>query len=326
MQANGVSTAQYDYISRLSPTTSQTLIHPPFVHRADVQHFYPSKRTPVSTSNTPLSPATLASSTTTVFSMLEDFDTQPPFTVQRLCELVLHPTRHYTTASKWINALRRCLSVTATRDAFPISPVQAPVGVVGVNGSHAVSEVDMDRMDGLPPNSAEPLFSPIPFIARNDGNDQDAVPDLELSGADRTQTDEPPREIVDAPPAVTTAREAEMQEDAPTASTDEGGSVAAQVEQVVERGEVLGVPDGQVDELDNPNQRMEAITSTTEVVAAPTEGQSEMRVEQEVKPVNEKEAVEAVKDEEDEEEEEDREEQDGRSTKRRKSIASIHDE
>ncbi len=157
---------------------------------------------------------------------------------------------HYRSGAKWVGALKRCLSVTATRDAFPISPVLPPVGGSAlVNGNHDgegedvggsatsasdMSEVEMDRMDGLPPSSSsssgrarsesvgsnashtEPLFSPIPFIVRDEngmlthhpnatantgGASQgkeageeggegmviDQIPDLELGGADRTQ-------------------------------------------------------------------------------------------------------------------------------------------
>ncbi len=60
-----------------------------------------------------------------------------------------------------------------------------------------MDEGEMDRLDGLPPSSrsrsasvassVEPLFSPIPFIARdehplsgNDGQEEDGIPDLEL--------------------------------------------------------------------------------------------------------------------------------------------------
>nr|CDI51374.1 conserved hypothetical protein [Melanopsichium pennsylvanicum 4] len=231
----------------------------PFVSDADQQNFYPTKR-PLSVHTFPaLTPADRISYTRTLYSMLDDFDLQPPFTIQRLCELLVSPTNHYNSALKWINAVKRCLSVTATRDAFPISPVQAPIGVMGVNGAHdsedrasgEMSESEMDRMDGLPPsatsaggagrsrsssvasnNSVEPLFSPIPFIVRDengalthagigddgqqDGAEQagimEPIPDLELGGADRTASANTlPKEIVDKAPttanATTTASE-----------------------------------------------------------------------------------------------------------------------
>lgn len=335
---------------------------------ADNQNFYPTKRPPSSLTFSSLTPAETTSHTRTLFSMLDDFDTQPPFTIQRLSELLIQPTAHYNSALKWIGAVKRCLSVTATRDAFPISPVQTPIGIQGANGIHEIeaegsqtdlSEVDMDRMDGLPPssvsgrsrsssvssntNAAEPLFSPIPFVVRDEngqlthaGGEADqqtegaaglmeSIPDLELGGADRTHAGTTlPKEVVDvAPPAPTataTTEAAEQQDEAMPAdkqdkahavSADEAGSVAAAVDaqptagdaatDPVQTTEPLGVPDGQVDELDNPSQTVLPLTSTTATDAAPTTEMSDTASQ---------------------------EEQDadtGRSTKRRKSVASIHD-
>lgn len=67
--------------------------------------------------------------------------------------------------------------------------------------------------------------------------------------------------------------------------------------------EPLGVPQGQVDEVDNPERAVTALTSTTTV---PAEGETTEEKETE---------AEAEKDEEGGE----------RSSKRRKSIASSHD-
>ncbi|KDN52143.1 hypothetical protein K437DRAFT_254518 [Tilletiaria anomala UBC 951] len=47
----------------------------------------------------------------------------PPFTVQRLCELILEPHRHYTALPKYIAAVKRTLSVTAGRRDFPAAPL-----------------------------------------------------------------------------------------------------------------------------------------------------------------------------------------------------------
>lgn len=371
--------------------------HPPFVHRADVINFYPSKRSlPTTSSIPPLSPDTIDTQTSILYSMLDDFDTQPPFTIQRLCELIVSPTAHYNSAHKWIAAIKRCLSVTATRDAFPISPVQAPVGIM-TNGTHEegaaggveVSELEMDRMDGLPARRersssvassgvSEPLFSPIPFIVRDEngqltgadreGGDEginatagvegglmDQIPDLELGGADRTQIgDRLPKEVVDvAPPAATTEQPDEkpateeeamdessdepMQEDAPTSATaaattaapsaDTSAAAAADAVAAVEATssaapptttsaaatEPLGVPVGQVDEIDNPSLTVNPLTSTTTATAdtsapAPFTDSTTSK------------SIERSKD--DDEVGEDT----PRSTKRRKSVASIHDD
>ncbi|PWZ02571.1 hypothetical protein BCV70DRAFT_196818 [Testicularia cyperi] len=256
----------------------------PYVPPADTQNFYPSKRPMVSSTYAVLSPAERDSEKTQLFEKLDDFDIQPPFTIQRLAELVLFPTRHYRSARKWASAVSKCLLVTATRDAFPISPVQS--ATTTINGVHVdedttntateLSEIELDRLDGLtdssstvsrrtrtdstasnPPHNLDPLFSPIPFLAKHEQDEAaqdpnlEQIPDLELSGADRTHSDTAPGEILglssesvpsasatNAQPALTTESEAhdttaqaelpdsdiEMASDeAPTASKPEAG-------------------------------------------------------------------------------------------------------
>lgn len=351
-EAEAATSSSSDAPAPTASTSSSTLHAPPqpppYISPADGQNFYPSKRLLATTASTVprLSAAEISSATRTLYAMLDDFDLQPPFTIQRLCELVVAPTTHYNSGAKWVAALKRCLSVTATRDAFPISPVQTPIGVV-VNGTHDaegqserasggvgdMSELEMDRLDGLPPSSAspspsvrgagatrsrssslssnsEPLFSPIPFILRDEngllnhdnnntnqgGQDQvetadgpsameDHIPDLELGGADRTHTIHTlPKEVVGvAPtstpnsthstaPASTSAEEgdvhmAEVQlepslavsstypDPTPTSTSTSASTLAST--------EPLGVPDGEVDEIDNPSHTVHPLTSTT---------------------------------------------------------------
>lgn len=393
-------TAVYTYRQN-SSSSDPTLTHPPFVHRADITNFYPPKRplpTAPSTTIQPLSPMAIATHIRTLFSMLDDFDVQPPFTIQRLCELVVAPTAHYNSALKWISALKRCLSVTATRDAFPISPVQAAVELVP-NGTHSgenvvadISELEMDRIDGLPPSSAsggvrsrsssvgsnasvaEPLFSPIPFIVRDENGQttssgdggtaaagqqretnamasdlqgvdrrvlMDQTPDMELGGADRTQIgDRLPNEIVDVGPArnarvadganaTVKPQEHEAQQDAVmpecsddpmqhTATTDavtaavqaSSCSTATPVSASAATCEPLGVPDGQVDEIDNPTFTLNPLTSTTNAAPSASVATSTTPSSQ---PVS---GSQDVQDDQDT----------PRSTKRRKSVASVHDD
>jgi hypothetical protein len=148
----------------------------------------------------------------TVFSMLEEFEGQPPFTIQRLSELVLRPTEHHHTLPKYISALKRLLSVTATRDAFPDNVgeeemnsmaklvKQVPEGFAGQSGleNQGNGYRYTTSMPGSP--ATAPLFSPIPFLMRpgdeglpgRGGSDDDGmiedgdIPGMELGGADRT--------------------------------------------------------------------------------------------------------------------------------------------
>lgn len=43
---------------------------------------------------------------------------RPPFTIQRICELILHPRAHYTSLPKYLRALNRATSVSSDRSAF----------------------------------------------------------------------------------------------------------------------------------------------------------------------------------------------------------------
>lgn len=149
-----------------------------------------------------------------LFSMLEDFEGQPPFTIQRLSELVLRPTEHHHTLPKYVSAIKRLLSVTATRDAFPAFSSEEEEGEESLtasaamsgdtnngNGTAAASSFFRSRMGTPVPGSPStaPLFSPIPFLMKSGDEgmpgqegmggmsiEDGDVPGMELGGADRT--------------------------------------------------------------------------------------------------------------------------------------------
>ena len=49
-----------------------------------------------------------------VLRELDLFESAPPFTIQRICELVLAPRTHYRTLDKFAHALSNCLLVCGT--------------------------------------------------------------------------------------------------------------------------------------------------------------------------------------------------------------------
>lgn len=61
----------------------------------------------------------LTSLTTTLTTQ---FESAPPYTVQRLAELLRHPNAHYRSLSKYLRALQRVLSVSSSTTAFPLPP------------------------------------------------------------------------------------------------------------------------------------------------------------------------------------------------------------
>jgi hypothetical protein len=107
-----------------------------------------------------------------VVRQLESLDFAP-FTVQRLAELLIAPTRRHSTLGKFLRAVDKMLSVT-TAYAPPSYTYEPPLpGLDGYSresmspgGSRpdGVATVRPDLNSTLPPGSRTPLFSPIPFL------------------------------------------------------------------------------------------------------------------------------------------------------------------
>ncbi|CAE6461688.1 unnamed protein product [Rhizoctonia solani] len=102
-----------------------------------------------------------------IFAYLHDFDSAPPFTVQRLAELVVKPRGHYKNVGKYIRALERTLLVTSTHKDYPLDTyaletqngTQPVVGGAGSVSSRASTPGPLDI-------ARSPLFTPIPFLHR----------------------------------------------------------------------------------------------------------------------------------------------------------------
>lgn len=198
------------------------------VKEADMQAFFPSKRqAPAewkgSWGKRIDTQEELDREQAAIFSMLDDFENQPPFTIQRLAELVINPTQYHHTLPKYVSALKRVLAVTATRDAFPARAGEeeedalsdeVSVHEIGTEATNGVGGITPRSRKATPvPNSpiTTPLFSPIPFLMKSgdegmpgagprqteeghqsseEGNDvamvDRDVPTMELAGADRT--------------------------------------------------------------------------------------------------------------------------------------------
>ncbi|KAF9227606.1 hypothetical protein BS17DRAFT_774016 [Gyrodon lividus] len=88
-----------------------------------------------------------------IFRQLHEFDDNPPFTIQRVCELCVSPMQHYKFIGKYLRAIEKSLLVTSTWDAFPQEPPR--------NG-FSMATVSVGPMTQSTP--ATPMFSPIPFL------------------------------------------------------------------------------------------------------------------------------------------------------------------
>ncbi|KAG6336916.1 hypothetical protein ID866_2154, partial [Astraeus odoratus] len=88
-----------------------------------------------------------------IFKQLHEFDDDPPFTIQRVCELCIYPRRHYKAIGKYLRAVEKSLLVTSTWNSFP--PETAPNGLAPEGISTGLN------MQSAP---TTPMFSPIPFL------------------------------------------------------------------------------------------------------------------------------------------------------------------
>jgi len=91
--------------------------------------------------------------------MLDEFDEGPPFTIQRLAELLLHPFREYRMVGKYLRAIERVLSVTSSFDPQIYAPIAPPAAEPGANVTGPSTPSTPFQL------ASTPLFSPIPFLA-----------------------------------------------------------------------------------------------------------------------------------------------------------------
>jgi serine/threonine-protein phosphatase 4 regulatory subunit 2 len=90
-----------------------------------------------------------------IFIQLDMFDSDPPFTIQRICELCVEPKKHYKSIGKYLRAVEKSTLVTSTWAEFPpLTEQEKDVNVRNImsTGSELLS---------IP---STPLFSPIPFL------------------------------------------------------------------------------------------------------------------------------------------------------------------
>jgi len=126
-----------------------------------------------------------------------DFSDSPPYTIQRLAELVLHPTKHYRFLPSYLRALDRIVSVSSPVSNFPL-PTLAPNANGGflTNGDGPQINGVAER-EGLGSDESlgGALLTPIPWIRNNNtaltGNASATGQDGELR-SESTETIEGP--------------------------------------------------------------------------------------------------------------------------------------
>ncbi|KAF9477368.1 PPP4R2-domain-containing protein [Pholiota conissans] len=90
-----------------------------------------------------------------IFSQLDQFEGNPPYTIQRLCELCVEPKQHYKSVGKYLRAVEKTILVTSTWDSFP------PLTESEI---HSAGRSAITLGSTLQSAPSTPLFSPIPFL------------------------------------------------------------------------------------------------------------------------------------------------------------------
>ncbi|KAG9002324.1 hypothetical protein FRB93_011750 [Tulasnella sp. JGI-2019a] len=128
------------------PVTPQGLILPPFPPRPPDERVMPTRLT-ASEANEIMG---------RIFATMDDFDEHPPFTIQRVCQLITEQPRTYKFLGKFARALERSLLVSSTwfeytSDTYAADTAKSPLSPAGY------SEIVLRA-------SRTPIFSPIPFL------------------------------------------------------------------------------------------------------------------------------------------------------------------
>jgi serine/threonine-protein phosphatase 4 regulatory subunit 2 len=132
--------------------SAQGLVIPPFPPRP------PSKHSDVRVYKSLLEPEEAREAEKKTLQLLDQFEENPPFTIQRVCELALNPREHYRSVGKYLRAVERSLLVTSTWDQYTRDTYALDDSTT--NPSAIVSNESLRH-------ATTPLFSPIPFHPDN---------------------------------------------------------------------------------------------------------------------------------------------------------------
>lgn len=114
-------------------------------------------------------PPDLLSLYTSSIRMLEyDFAHSPPYTIQRLAELVLRPKKHYRFLPSYLRALDRIVSVSSPVSDFPLPALHAPPsGSFLTNGDFSMNGINERESLGSDESLGGALLTPIPWLRHN---------------------------------------------------------------------------------------------------------------------------------------------------------------
>ncbi|EMC99167.1 hypothetical protein BAUCODRAFT_394061 [Baudoinia panamericana UAMH 10762] len=97
-----------------------------------------------------------------------DFSHTPPYTIQRLAELVIYPKKHYRFLPAYLRALDRIVSVTSPVSEFPLPAMISNVnGGFLTNGDATTNSITEREGLGSDESLGGALLTPIPWLRNN---------------------------------------------------------------------------------------------------------------------------------------------------------------
>ena len=118
--------------------------------------------------DSPLPPDLLSLYTSSTRLLERDFAHSPPYTIQRLSELVLYPRKHYRFLPAYLRALDRIVSVSSPASDFPLPSMHSThAGSFLTNGDAQLNGIT--ERDGLGSDESlgGALLTPIPWLKTN---------------------------------------------------------------------------------------------------------------------------------------------------------------
>jgi len=144
-----------------------------------------------SLSDSPLPSDLLNSYQSSIHILRTTFAQSPPYTIQRLAELILHPRRHYRFLPPFLCALDRAVSVTSPISDFPLPQVQATSTAGFLANGDSTNGLGERGALGSDEALGGALLTPITWIKKPVTNDDDTLPNnLDPAGADAAGADQ----------------------------------------------------------------------------------------------------------------------------------------
>nr|POE79974.1 upf0658 golgi apparatus membrane protein [Quercus suber] len=170
---NSQSSMKENEAPTYNATTPRTPSRPPVPTFTDTSH-RPVLPSSASTEAEPgaIPPDLLSLYQTTTHVLERDFAHSPPYTIQRLAEMVLQPRKHYRFLPAYLRALDRIVSVSSPVSDFPLPTLNATINGSGflTNGDNSLANGTSER-EGLGSDESlgGALLTPIPWL-RNNGS------------------------------------------------------------------------------------------------------------------------------------------------------------